>query len=101
MCDVIHSYESHVKKSVDVLPSFNDVLPDYGVALVSRIEKIIGLFCKRALQKRQYSTIETYNFIDPTDRSHPIPPRLPPADALPDYLLYARPRASHALHFYV
>jgi len=45
---------------------------DYGVALVSRIDKIIGLFCKRALQKRQYSAKETYNFIDPTHRSHPI-----------------------------
>ena len=45
----------------------------YGVALVSRIDKIIGLFCKRALQKRQYSAKQTYNFIDPTDRSHPIP----------------------------
>jgi hypothetical protein len=43
-----------------------------GVATVSRIDKIIGLFCKRALQKRQYSAEETYNFIDPTDRSHPI-----------------------------
>jgi len=31
-----------------------------------------GFFCKRALQKRQYSAKETYNFIDPTDRSHPI-----------------------------
>ena len=45
----------------------------YGVASVSRIDKIIGLFCKRALQKRRYSAKETYNFIDPTDRSHPIP----------------------------
>ena len=44
----------------------------YGVALVSRIDKIIGLFCKRALQKRQYSAKETYNLIDLTDRSHPI-----------------------------
>ena len=44
----------------------------YGVASISRIDKIIGLFCKRALQKRQYSAKETYNFIDPTDRSHPI-----------------------------
>ena len=44
----------------------------YGVALVSRIDKIKGLFCKRALQKRQYSAIETYNLIDLTDRSHPI-----------------------------
>jgi len=45
----------------------------YGVAAVSRLDKIIGLFCKIALQKRQYSAKGTYNFIDPTDRSHPIP----------------------------
>ena len=42
------------------------------IALVSRIDKIIGLFCKKALQKRQYSAKETYNLIDPTYRSHPI-----------------------------
>jgi len=40
----------------------------YGVALVSRINNIIGLFCKRSLLKRRYSAKETYNFIDPTDR---------------------------------
>jgi len=44
----------------------------YGVASVSRIVTIIGLFCKRALLKRQYSANETYNLIDPTDCSHPI-----------------------------
>ena len=44
----------------------------YGVASVSRIDKITGLFCKRALLKRRYSAKETYNLIDPTDRSHPI-----------------------------
>ena len=44
----------------------------YGVATVSRIDQIIGLFCKRDLQKRQYSAKETYNLIDLTDRSHPI-----------------------------
>jgi len=43
----------------------------YGVALVSRIDKIICLFYKTAL-KRQYSAKETYSLIDPTDRSHPI-----------------------------
>ena len=37
----------------------------YGVALVSRIDKIIGLFRKRTLQKRLYSAKETYNLIDP------------------------------------
>jgi len=44
----------------------------YGVASISRIDKIIGLFWKRALEKRLYSAKETYNFIDPTNRSHPI-----------------------------
>jgi len=44
----------------------------YGVASVSRIDKIIGLLCKRALQKRPYFAKETCNLIDPTDRSHPI-----------------------------
>jgi len=44
----------------------------YGVALISRIDKITGRFCKRALQKRRYSAKETYDFIDPSDCSHPI-----------------------------
>ena len=35
--------------------------PSHGVALVSRIDKIIGVFCKRALQKRRYSAKETCN----------------------------------------
>ena len=45
----------------------------YGVATTSRLLKSISLFCKRALQKRLYSAKETYNFEEPTDRSHPIP----------------------------
>ena len=49
----------------------NTHLP-YGVALVSRIDEITGLFCKRALYKQRYSAKETYNFIDPTDCSHPL-----------------------------
>ena len=49
----------------------------YGVASVSRIDKIIGRFCKRALQKRRYSGKVTYNLIDPTDCSHPIPVYIP------------------------
>jgi len=44
----------------------------YGVATISRLLKIIGLFCKRALQKRLYSAKETYNLKEPTNRSHPI-----------------------------
>jgi len=62
------------------VPSENSTLPqaawqsDYGVALVSRLLKIICLFCKRALQKRGYSAKETYDFKEPTNRSHPICP---------------------------
>jgi len=41
------------------------------VASVSRIDKIIGLFCKRALPKGRYSAKETCILIDPTDRSTP------------------------------
>jgi len=33
--------------------------PYYGVATISRLLKIIGLFCKRALLKRLYSAQET------------------------------------------
>jgi len=44
----------------------------YGVATVSRLLKIIGLFCKRALWKRLYAAKEIYNFKEPTNRSHPI-----------------------------
>jgi len=50
----------------------------YGVASSSRLLKIIGLFCKRALQKRPIFSKETYNFKEPTTRSHPIHPRNPP-----------------------
>jgi len=41
-------------------------------ATISRLLKITGLFCKRALLKRRYSSKETYNFKEPTDGSHPI-----------------------------
>jgi len=43
-----------------------------GVATISRLLKITGLFCKRALQNRLYSAKETYDFKEPTHRSHPI-----------------------------
>ena len=44
----------------------------HGVPLVDRIDSIIGLFCKRDLQKPRNSAKETCNLIDLTDRSHPI-----------------------------
>ena len=44
----------------------------YEVATISRLLKITGLFCKRALQKRLHSAKEACNFKEPTNRSHPI-----------------------------
>ena len=44
----------------------------YRVATISRLLKIIGLFCKRALYKSLYSGKETFNFKEPTNRSHPV-----------------------------
>jgi len=44
----------------------------YGLATISRLLKIAGLFCKRALYKRRYFAKETYNLKEPTNRSHPI-----------------------------
>ena len=37
--------------------------------MISRLLKIIGLFCKRALEKRRYSAKETYHLKEPTSRS--------------------------------
>jgi len=42
----------------------------YGVASASWIDKTIGVFSKEPY-KRDYSAKETYNFIDPTNRSRP------------------------------
>ena len=44
----------------------------YGVALISRIDQIRGLFYKRALQNRRYSAKEIYILREPTVRSHLI-----------------------------
>ena len=44
----------------------------YVVASISRLLKITGLFCKRALSKRLYPAKETYDFKEPTNRSHSI-----------------------------
>jgi len=44
----------------------------YGVATISRLLKMIGLFCQRAQLKRRYSAKETCNFKERTNRSHPM-----------------------------
>ena len=44
----------------------------YGVPTISRPLQIVGLFWKRAQQKRLFSAKETYNLKEPTNCSHPI-----------------------------
>jgi len=48
--------------------------PKYGVATISRLLKIIGLFCRISSLLQGSFTKETYNFKEPTNRSHPIVP---------------------------
>jgi len=61
-----------LQKTRIILRSLLIVATPYGVATMSTLHKIIRLFCKRALCKRRYSAKETYNFKEPTHRSHPI-----------------------------
>jgi len=65
MWHVPHTYKSHV------IPRTTCVTHYYGVAATSRLFRIIRLFCKRDLEKGQYSAKESCNF-KATHRSHPI-----------------------------
>jgi len=72
-----HAWISHITHiyalvSLHDAPLHRAARHTYGVATISRLLKITGLFCKRALQKRLYSAKETYNFKEPTSRGHPI-----------------------------
>jgi len=71
-CNLVTGYPSLYVTLLHVPDCSQENGIHYGVATVSRIDKIISLFCKRTLEKKRYSAKETYNFIDPTDRSHPI-----------------------------
>ena len=44
----------------------------YGVATISKLLKIIGLFCRISSLAKGSFAKETYNFKEPTDCSHPI-----------------------------
>jgi len=44
----------------------------YGVATIRRLLKILGLFCRISSLLKGSFAKETYNFKEPTNRSHPI-----------------------------
>jgi len=74
MCDMTYSYEKHdsftcVPCSVHVC----DMMHACRVATVSRIDKVICLFCRMLSCLLGSFAKETYNLIDPTDQqSHTI-----------------------------
>jgi len=47
-------------------------LPSDGVATISGLLKVIGLFCKRAIQKRRYSAKETWTGISKSHQTRPV-----------------------------
>jgi len=49
---------------------------DYGVAMIGRLLRIMSLFCRISSVLWGSFAKETYNFKEPTTRSHPIPRRL-------------------------
>jgi len=64
----------------------------YGVATVSKIDKITGLFCRiSSLLYGSFAKV-TYDFIDPTNQSHPI---------VSSYLRYIKWVMSHTLMSHV
>ena len=51
---------------------FYSTCSSYGVATISRLLKIIVLFCRISFLLWGFFADETYDFKEPTNRSHPI-----------------------------
>ena len=80
MCIYIYTYTytygvrgvSTTYNNVSIKRSITFGTEYYGVATVSRPLKIIGLFCRISSLVLGSFAKETYNFKEPTNRSHPI-----------------------------
>jgi len=66
MCDMTHSYVWH-----DSFIRVAWLIDPRGLATISRLPKNIGLFCRISSLLQGSFAKETYNFKEPTDRSHP------------------------------
>ena len=74
ICIYTYNYMVHGSSTwLDKCNKTNVFIHIDGVATMSRLLKIIGLVCKRDLQKRLYSAKEMYNLKEPNNRSHHIP----------------------------
>jgi len=101
-CHVLHTHISYKKiarmfySDSHIFERQTYVTYRYGVATISRLLKMIGLFCKRALEKRRYSAKETYNLKEPTNRSHPII-----HIDITAHVMYAHTRFTHVIHAHI
>ena len=70
-----YNFKEPTNRSHPIAQTHN-LYTSYGVATVSttvsRIDKIIGLFCRILSLLEGSFAKETFNFIDPTNQSHPI-----------------------------
>jgi len=75
-CDVTHSCCNGIRVLME------SIRIRYGVATISRLLKIIGLFCRISSLLYGSFAKETYIFKEPTNRSHPIVSQVTNADVL-------------------
>ena len=66
------SHVTHANESRHTHALMSRDMCDYGVATISRLLKNIGLFCRISSLLQVSFAKETYNFKEPTSRSHPI-----------------------------
>ena len=72
MCECVNIYfMRYVGEGLDVCVCLSS-LNTYGVATISRVLKIVGLFCRILSVLLGSFAKETYHFKEPTNRSHPI-----------------------------
>jgi len=76
ICDVTHSrvwHDAFIRAMKHSHAWFIHAMThSYGVTTICRLLKIIGLFCRISSLLQGTFAKETYNFKEPTSRSHPI-----------------------------
>ena len=71
-CNTLQHTATHYNTRVTESTQCRHVRENTDSVRSSRLLKITGPFCKRALSKRLYSAKETYDFKEPTNHSHLI-----------------------------
>ena len=94
-----HSLTLSLSPSLFCFLSLSLPLARYGVATVSRIDKLQVSFCRILSLFQGSFAKETYNFIDPTNQSHPIPPSM--ADSFSKVISLLKLARGGEVHSYI